>query len=108
MVDIGEDDKVLLINSDDTAAVSATHTHIAYAITYGFNSKATLTASSINDDSMVLCLQRTIVDLNGKEIEPQEFSISVEGDYKPEVVMLVAAICLISGIPVETLSGFVF
>lgn len=44
-------------------------------ITYGFNSKSTITTSSVRDENILLCIQRNIQDLNNKEIEPQEISI---------------------------------
>ena len=47
-----------------------------YVITYGFNARATVTASSTVDDSRkMVCLQRSIKTLFGDEIEPQEFYV---------------------------------
>ena len=44
-------------------------------ITYGFNNKATISISSIEENSIWICLQRTIKTLQGKQIEPQEFEV---------------------------------
>ena len=41
-------------------------------ITYGFNSKATITASSVEEDQVMVCLQRTMKTREGKQMEPQE------------------------------------
>jgi hypothetical protein len=57
---------------------------------------------------MVLCLQRSVTDLGGNKIEPQEFSVSPSKEYDPEIIMLIAAICMISGVPADKLSKFVF
>ena len=44
-------------------------------ITYGFNSKSTVTTSSVNEENLLLCIQRTILNINNKKIEPQEFCV---------------------------------
>lgn len=41
-------------------------------ITYGFNSKATITISSVKDEKILVCLQRDIQKVDGKIIEAQE------------------------------------
>ena len=46
-------------------------------ITYGFNSKATFSVSSITENNIIICLQRIINDKN-KKIEPKEYSIEIE------------------------------
>lgn len=46
-------------------------------ITFGFNSKATITISSIKDDKMIVCIQRDIEKINGKIIEVQENEIDI-------------------------------
>lgn len=44
-------------------------------ITFGFNSKSTITVSSVNDEKMIVCLQRDIEKINGKILEYQEKQI---------------------------------
>lgn len=46
-------------------------------ITYGYNQKATITASSIDENKMMICLQRGIENIKQKKIEPQEIEIEV-------------------------------
>lgn len=108
MLSVGENEKIILINNDDIDAISTLQSQKAYVVTYGLNSKATLTASSIEKNQIVLCLQRTIVDVDGNEIEPQEFSVSLLDDYDPELVMLIMAISIINGISIDKLSRFMF
>lgn len=70
---------VYIFNSDmsDTVCVPKK----ALIISYGLNSLATVTASSINDDGEMLCfqycLQRSIPSLSGKIVEPQEFPVRI-------------------------------
>ena len=44
-------------------------------ITFGFNSKSTITVSSVKDDKIIVCLQRDIEKLNGEILECQEKQI---------------------------------
>jgi len=64
--------KIYIYNSDEkTDTVLDEGTLI---ITYGLNSLATATASSIDEgNGFQYCLQRSICGLSGKKIEPQEF-----------------------------------
>lgn len=45
-------------------------------ITYGFNSKATITISSIKDEKMMICVQRNIKKENDEIIEAKEVEIN--------------------------------
>ena len=44
-------------------------------ITYGFNLKATITASSVEEEQVMVCLQRTMKTREGKQMEPQEIEM---------------------------------
>lgn len=67
-------------------------------ISCGMSPKSTITISSINDDSLLAALQRTIVDFNGFEIEPLEIKINLTKAYNPFSVMASAAVLLLMGI----------
>lgn len=69
------DTKYLIINSDIENSLNILDNLELTVITYGFNSKATITASSVTDDNILICVQRSIIDINGKEIEPQEMNV---------------------------------
>jgi hypothetical protein len=45
-------------------------------ITYGFNSKATITISSIKEEKMMICVQRNIKKGNDEIIEAKEVEIN--------------------------------
>ena len=53
-------------------------------ITFGFNTKATISISSVKEEKIIVCLQRDIEKLNGEIIESQEKEIKLirENDKK--------------------------
>lgn len=53
-------------------------------ITFGFNTKATISISSVKEEKIIVCLQRDIENLNGEIIESQEKEIKLirENDKK--------------------------
>ena len=44
-------------------------------ITYGLNQKSTITASSITNDDVLICIQRNIQDIKNNIIEAHEFNM---------------------------------
>ena len=56
-------------------------------ITYGFNPKATVTTSSVEEGKIMVCLQRTIENLNGNKIELQEISRDLPNNISSYAVM---------------------
>ncbi len=78
----------------------------ALVITYGLNPLATLTASSLSETPYGIdfhcCLQRSIVTLRGKVLEPQEFPVHLfptSGDIS--AAMAFVCLGLILSIPPE-------
>ena len=63
--------KYLIINADKVDMSKIKDANLTI-ITYGFNNKSTITASSVEDDNLLICLQRNIKGIKGNEIEPQE------------------------------------
>lgn len=51
-------------------------------ITFGFNSKSTITISSVKDEKVIVCLQRDIEKINGKIIEIQEKELVIKNNKK--------------------------
>ena len=68
----------LVVNSDIENNLKLLKNINATVITYGFNSKATITASSVAEEEVLMCVQRTIETKDKKLIEPQEISIKLE------------------------------
>ncbi len=78
-------------------------------LTCGLSVRSTVTASSIRDDGFTYCLQRSIFDLSGQEIAPQEFAIFWRE--KPEDIypyLELVTLLLLCGVSGETLSHFLF
>ena len=65
----------LILNSDINVKIDLIENLDLKVITYGFNSKSTVTASSITEEEMLICVQRNIINIKGKKIEPQEINI---------------------------------
>ena len=103
-------DYVHLVNSDEVIPLPGSE-HTVF-ITYGLNTFATATASSITEDGSHLhfqyCLQRNIVSLKGKMIECQEFPVSVyhsKADLHSAIAFTTLALLL--SVPAEKLQQIV-
>lgn len=89
----------LIINADEEINLDLLENMNVNVITYGFNSKSTITASSVNEDNVLICVQRNIQDLTKKEIEPQEISIQkTSSKTATNTIMGLAAILILYGI----------
>jgi len=83
----------LVVNADDKAIFPYLSPSNARLITYGFNNKACITASSVTDDSLHICIQRAFTALDGAERDPQEFSANVgQVPVSPEATLGAAAV----------------
>ncbi len=71
--------KYLIINADIELELQFEEQVELNVITFGFNPKSTITASSVEDD-ILLCIQRNIKDIEGKTIEQQEMKITFLGE----------------------------
>ena len=67
-------DCYLVVNADDKDIFPYLAPRQARLITYGFNNKACVTASSVTDDSLHICIQRSFTTLDGTTRDPQEFA----------------------------------
>lgn len=65
----------LVVNSDIESNLHLLENIKATIMTYGFNSKASITASSVKEDVVMLCIQRAFQDKEKKTIEPQEIKL---------------------------------
>ena len=57
-----------IINVDEGITVEGIENIKSNIISYGFNTKSTVTASSVDDDSMLICLQRAITSRIGNKL----------------------------------------
>lgn len=87
--------KYLVINSDIGCNLNLLDNLEMTVITYGFNSKSTITASSVNEEEVLVCVQRNILDVKKRKIEPQEIKREMQNDASS--TMAITAILLIYG-----------
>lgn len=73
-----DNSKYLVINTDIDLTPKNYENIKLQIITYGFNTKATITASSVTENNIMLCTQRNIKCCDKKEIEQQECNIKTE------------------------------
>ena len=88
------DNSKIIINSDlniDLSALKELNLHI---ISYGFNSKSTITISSNTEDSIQICIQRNIC-IQGEKVEQQEISKSKKVNTDIYDIMIIIIIILI-------------
>ena len=69
--------KYLIINSDIYKKLEIAYNLNITIITYGYNLKATITTSSVNEDNILLCIQRNITTDNKNNIEPKEIYVKI-------------------------------
>jgi len=84
-------DDYLVVNADDKNIFPLLSQSEAKLITYGFNARACITASSVSDDGLQVCIQRAFLALDGEEREPQEFSAKVNYEEDSDAVLAAAA-----------------
>lgn len=90
-----ENVKYLIINCDVVKNFNVLNDIEINVITYGFNSKATITASSVGEEEILVCLQRNIINAKKQKVEPQEVKIEIQNDAMS--TMAITAILLIYG-----------
>lgn len=88
--DLNRDD-YLVVNADDKTIFPLLSQSKATLITYGFNARACITASSVTEDGLQVCIQRSFFGMDGTERLPQEFSAKVNDEENSDNVLAAAA-----------------
>jgi len=88
----------VLVNSDIKDIFHVIPKNEATLITYGFNSRACITASSITNDGIQVCIQRAFVGADNIVRHPQEFYVRLGYEESPENVLAAAATLSVVGI----------
>ena len=99
--------KIVLYNSDLKSSENYFKGEKIYLITYGLNAKATITASSIDERSMLICVQRSFNNISGKTVLPQELPISCPvkiTDATDKIAQ--AALLIMLGLDIKRISSF--
>ncbi len=94
---------VAIVNVDDNELIRLLQGMKHRFVTYGFNTKASVTTSSIGDsvfkDGFICCLQRSISARNGRIVEPQEYKLQLDsGEFDSHNVLAAASFAIINGI----------
>lgn len=86
----------LIVNSDIDTDLNILDNSNSNVITYGFNHKSTVTASSFENDDALICVQRNIKNVNNKTIEPQEIKVKkFNQNDNPYIIMGVEILTLL-------------
>lgn len=99
---------MVIVNVDDSELIRLLQGMKYRFVTYGFNTKASVTTSSIGDsvcrDGFICCLQRSISARNGRVIEPQEYKLHIEGrELDSHNLLAAASFAIVNGIDLNNL-----
>ena len=83
--DVIKNAKYFVINSDIVNNVELLVNSGKNIITYGLNQKATITISSVNNESILVCVQEKFSDINGKMVEEQEVNVEMAKSNRKKV-----------------------
>lgn len=72
--------KYVILNADGILEPDIFEDLNLVVISYGFQSKATFTVSSVEETNIIICLQRIMRTINNLIYEPQEFEVKKEKD----------------------------
>lgn len=61
-------------------------------ITYGYNQKATVTTSSVEEEKVIVCLQRGIKNIYQEEIEPHEIELKTNKNANNSAILELASL----------------
>ncbi len=87
--------KYLIINADEKIDKNILEDLEFDIITYGLNQKSTITASSISQDNVIVCLQRNIKNINNKIIEANEFNIKSDKNGNETIYNILAYVTIL-------------
>ncbi len=87
--------KYVILNGDIELREEVLKNLNLVVISYGFQSKATFTVSSVSERNIIICLQRIIKSVTGKKYEPQEFEVENQQNIDIHVIICLEIILLI-------------
>jgi UDP-N-acetylmuramyl tripeptide synthase len=94
---------VMIVNADYISVLELIESKQYYTVTYGYSSKAVVTASSVGDsmteNNYLCCIQKNINTIKGKIFEPQEFKIHMfQSSHNIYNILAAAAFTVVNGI----------
>lgn len=69
--------KYIIINSDIIKDIRIIGNSAINVITYGLNNKAIITISSVREEDILICIQKSFKNIYGKDLEEQEINIKI-------------------------------
>lgn len=95
-----------ILDSQNTNAVQFLKNNFSIAITCGLSLRDTLCPSSINFPNNIISLQRDILTISGKVIEPHDFKVTLKKSMPMFNILSLCGILLLSDIP--SVDGYEF
>lgn len=92
---IAKNSNYFVINSDIKENINLLDNLDLTLITYGYNQKSTITASSIEENKRMICLQRHINNVYKETVVPQE--IEIKNDSNDYATMELVSVLLLYG-----------
>lgn len=89
---IAKGTEYFILNSDVKENLQLLENLDLKLITYGYNQKATITTSSVEENKRIICLQRGIKNIYQEEIEPQEIKLESEKSTNNTAIMELASL----------------
>lgn len=85
--------RFLIVNSDEKPVLKRLNKENAEnVITYGFNNKACVTASSVGDKAFSFCVQRAFSTFSGNTVVQQEFTVNIPPKSPNDIYAVLAAV----------------
>lgn len=84
--------KLLIVNTDLEVNLKCVKNLKLRLISYGLNSKSTITVSSVNEEIILVSLQRSVRTLKDNIIEPQEIKIMAQTCHGNLYISMILAI----------------
>ena len=96
--------RFFIMNPDQKEILACAANSRSLLITYGFNNKVCVTASSVMENEMQICIQRELPTFTGKAVDQQEFGVSMDTEnHSPENLLAAITAALVAGIEVMVL-----
>lgn len=104
------DKGIAIVNDDDNGLIKLFQDFKHPVVTYGFNTKASVTTSSIGDEfckeGFICYLQKTISAKNGILMEPQEYKLKLDSnEHDTHNVLAAASFAIVNGIDLNNMTS---
>jgi len=98
---------VVSADDGDCRAAVCVPLHCGRVISFGLNGKSCVTASSVEEEKLWVCLQRAFSDVNGQTVEQREFALRrVSGGLAPWLLIAAASVALCGGLQPDMITAF--